>query len=291
MQKTVFEFPDRLHEFVVDDTLFARAYDAIPDYRRALLKTCIARSYEWYGPSQCDSGRTAQMWRSGLSSVEQVATLDFAVVVFDGTLVSPTRLLAAVVPALASGVRNVLVVRLGGGEWHQPLLTGLELAGQELVADMTTEELQLFLDECNAAEARGLVLGVGMERGNFKALRFPSNRVAFKCLNCDQAVSVWSDSEQLFDLQALAFAQPDLNFSVFGAEGEGLPDSFSFHGNDFSDFLESLREVAYAPASCVDEALNRARIVLGPGQEGCWVWPQLRPEDFQFHSTAWTIGA
>ncbi len=291
MQKTVFEFPDRINEFVVDDTLFARAYDALPDHRRALLKTGIARLFDWYGPSRQDSGQATVNWRSGLTSVSRFSPVDFVVVAFDTTLTSPARLLAAVVPALACGVRNVLVVRFGGGEWAQSLLTGLELAGQELVADMTPEQVQSLLEDASGAGASGRVLGVGMEQGVFRQLRFRSSHIDFHCLHCDRTVPVWMDGAAPFDLEALAFAQPDLDISVFGAECETLPGDFCHKSTEFNDFLDAVRDVAYTPASHVDEALDRARLVLGPGQEGCWVWPQLRPEHFQFHSTAWTIGA
>lgn len=291
MQKAVFEFPERINEFVVDDTLFARAYDTISDQHRALMKTGIARLFEWYGPARQTACRTAASWRGGFDSVDQSAPADYAVVVFDDTLQSPSRLLAAVVPALACGVKNILAIRQGDGEWPEAMLTGLELAGQEMVAAMTPEQAKELLLELDASGARGVVLGVELGRGVFRSLRFPSPRVEFKCLESEPDVAVWVEEAQLPDLDGLAFMHPDLAFSVHGFEMALPSDGFSRGGDDFHDFLDAIREVAYVPASRVDDVLDRARLVLGPGQEGCWVWPQLRPELFQFHSTAWTIGA
>ena len=291
MQKTVCEFPEWINDFVVDDDLFARAYEAVPDQRRALLKTGIARLFEWYGPSRQTAKRTDISWRGGFDSVEDLSTVDFAVVVIDASLKSSARLLAAVVPALSCGVRNVAVVRLDGGEWPQPMLAGLELAGQELVVDMPSGRVKELLETLDASGATGIVLGVELEQGVLRSLRFPTRRIEFACLRCDRTVPVWMEQDQPFDLEGLAFIHPDLVFSVHGVETVLPADGFSREGSDSQGFLDSILEVAYAPASLVDEALDRARLVLGPGQEGCWVWPQLRPGHFQSHSTAWIIGA
>ena len=49
-------------------------------------------------------------------------------------------------------------------------------------------------------------------------------------------------------------------------------------------------DVAYLPAERMDAATSRARLLLGPGQEGCWFWPDLHPDHFQSHCIAWTSG-
>lgn len=290
MQKNTCEFPGWIDEFVVDDELFARAYEVIPPHRRALLKTCIAQVFEWYGPSRQTAGREAVSWRGGFDSVRDFAPADYAVVVFDANLVSPVRLLAAVVPALVRGVQNVLAVRLGGGEWPQAMLTGLELAGQDLVVDLSAQQVKGLLEELTAAGANGVVLGVELAQGVFRSLRFPSSNIDFICLKCDHNSAVWLDENEPFDLDALAFSHPDFSFAVHGSELTFPSEEFRRGGTDLQGFFESIREVVFTPASYVDEALDRARLVLGPGQEGCWVWPQLRPGHFHFHSIAWTTG-
>ena len=291
MQRTTCEFPEWINEFVVEDELFARAYESVSSHLRALLKTGIARLFEWYGPSRRVAGRETVSWRGGFDSVQDSTPADYAVVVFDSNLTSSARLLAAVVPALARGVRTVLAVRLDGGEWPRAMLTGLELAGQDLAVDLSADQVKGLLEELDASGANGVVLGVELAQGVFRSFRFPTRSIDFICLKCDRDAVVWMDDDEPFDLDALAFAQPDLSFAVHGAAPKLPSAGFQCGQNDFQGFLDSIREVAYAPASRVDEALNRAWLVLGPGQEGCWVWPQLRPEHFLFHSTAWTIGA
>lgn len=288
----VFDFPDRINEFVVDDALFARAYEIVPDTERALLKTCIARLFEWYGPAKVASTRTSREWASGLDSVQYSQPADYAVILFDDTLLSPVRLLAAVVAALSCGVKRVLAVRLStNADWPFPVLTGLELAGQELVVDMTREQVQEMLAEFDEIGASGVVLGIDLPQGVFRSMRFPSNRINFHCLRFDRQAAVYMDGEQPFDLEALSFAHPDVSFDVYGLETPFPSEQFTHVSGGFSEVLKTSREVAYIPAAMVDKALERVHLILGPGQEGCWVWPQLRPEHFHFHSTAWTIGA
>ncbi len=279
MQNDAYELPDWINEFALGDDLFARAYDAVPDHRRALLKTGIARLWEWYGPSRARARRKAVSWRAGFSSVEESAPADCAVVAFNGDLVSPARLLAAVVPAVTCGVDTVLPVRLGGDAWPEPVLAGLELAGLERVVQMEPHRLKTLLEETDRAGRTCVAIGLELGPGVFRSLRFPTRNIDFTCLKCDREAALWMDADDPFDLDALAFAHPDLSVSVHDGDG------------DFGVFLNAIRDIAYVPPSRVGQALTRARLVLGPGQEGCWVWPQLRPEAFLFHSTAWTIGA
>ncbi|WP_207262281.1 hypothetical protein [Desulfovibrio sp. Huiquan2017] len=286
MRESELSLPDLIGESLVDDALFADAYGISTDGERALMKTCIARLYDWYGPRKDAAREVATRWRGGFDSVSRFAPVDFALVLFDGTLTSPARLLASLVPAVACGVRRILAVRLDVEEaWAPGLLTAMELAGQELVADLDRNGLAELLDRLAEAGASGAVIDLTAdpaacpERAGLAVYRpvFGRNAVLFL------------DDDATFDLDALAFIHPDTAFTVFGADVP-LPDGFTRGGDSFSAFLDAVRDVAYAPADRVGETLDRARLVLGPGQEGCWVWPELQSDFFLFHRTAWTIG-
>lgn len=288
MRKPECAFPDGTSEFLVDDTLFARAYQETPDHCRALLKTCIARLYEWYGPSRTSGGLTEASWRSGFDSIRCHAPVDYCLVLFDETLRSPSRLLAGVVPAMACGVDHLLAVRVGAsGEWEQPILTGLELAGQELAADMDAAAVTRLLDDLDDSGCTGAVVDLTADGG----LRPERSGPAWYRPTPVSSTNVWMEEGDLFDLEALAFAQPDLDFTVHGCVGDLPQGSFLCGTNDLEHVLANLTNVAYLPASLAKAGLDRAELVLGPGQEGCWAWPGLTPEFFQIHRIAWTIGA
>ena len=98
------------------------------------------------------------------------------------------------------------------------------------------------------------------------------------------------EDESTFDLDVLAFIHPDITFQVFGADVT-LPDNnFSYGGSQFDDCLAAMADVAYLPSERMESAMSKARLLLGPGHEGCWFWPDLHPDLFQSHCTAWTIG-
>lgn len=291
MQNTVFEFPRQIGGLLVDDTLFAHAYEAVPDRFRALMKTCIARLYDWYGPRKDCVGRVSVGWRGGFDSIYSYRPVDYTVVLIDAACASPVRLLAGVVPALACGVSNVLVVRVGDGEWRPSLLTALELAGQELTVDMTPDQVCQFFEDICSSTSNGLVVDLTDEGSGVDVHSIASERIGVYAPFFDRTGALWMDDGNSFDLDLLAFAQPDIFFSVHGVECAFPTDNFSHGGEDFQTLLTRTAGVAYVPGPHVDAALEHFRIVLGPGNEGCWVWPDLRPDHFLIHRTAWTLGA
>ena len=293
MSKTMFAFSDWISELVPDDSLFARAYQDVSSRNRAWMKTGIARLYDWYGPQRHSGGETSLRWNGGFDTKNLFDPVEFALVLFDDSLQSPIRLLAALVPPLAAGVKNVLVVRMGSnGPWRDAVLTGLELAGQEFVADMTDVQVRKLFNELRGSGAHGTIVALGPKAAviNFSESQLTS-RISFWRPCFSRSASVWMDKETPFDLETLAFMHPDIGFSVFGVEPSLPARNFSYKGDVFDDFLDTINDVAYFPGHLMDQALTRAKLVLGPGQEGCWVWADLHSECFQSHRIAWTIGA
>ncbi len=292
MTQTSFSFPDWIDEFVPDDEVFARAYESIPDANRALLKTGIARLYDWYGPNKIDGSEVARHWASGLRSKTVTDLADFSILLFDDSLLSPARVLAALVPAIACGVRSVLAVRVDGkSSWPESVLTGLELAGQELVAEMTETQARRLLGELRDSGTTGAVTVLGPKAASVQTAELQAaSRLSFWRPRFTRTAVIWMEDESTFDLEALAFVHPDIAFSVFGMKVPLPTDNFSYEGDAFESFIKAVGDVVYAPADRLDQALAKARLVLGPGQEGCWLWPDLHPVHFQHHSTSWTIG-
>lgn len=292
MKQMAFSFPSWLNDFVPDDELFARAYADISDQNRAWLKTGIARLYDYYGPRKDIGGSDFRSWRSGFDTMKTYDAVDFAVVLFDNSLLSPARLMAALVPALAGGVKNVLAARVGdAGPWRKAVLTGLELAGQELVVDINDVQARQLFNELRESGSTGSVMVLGPRAAVIKTNELQAaSRISFYRPRFNRSATIWMDDEHTFDLETLAFIHPDIVFSVFGAEPVLPADNFSYEGDQFLDCINAITDVAYLPSDRVVSGLPKAKVVLGPGQEGCWVWPDLHPEHFQFHRTAWTTG-
>jgi len=292
MMQAQFVFPDWLNEFVPADELFANAYQAMGDQRRAAMKTCIARLYDLYGPKKNIGRDTVIDWRGGFRSRAVVAPVDFSVTLFDGNLLSPARLLATLVPALAGGVKRVLAVRIADGSpWAEAVLTGLELAGQELVADMDEAQVRRLFADLRDSGANGAVTVLGPKAGAIKSIEIQAaSRMSFWRPRFNRAAAVWMSDRSSFDLEVLAFMHPDVIFNVFGEDVFRPSENFNYMGDSYTDFIDSITDVAYVSSEHIDEALRHAKLVLGPGQEACWVWPDLYPEQFEYHSTALTSG-
>lgn len=285
-------FPDWIHDQVPEDDLFARAYQDITPAQRGLIKTGIAQLYDWYKPQRTLGRGERESWPSGFDSRREIRPVDLSVLLFDHTVLSPARLLAALVPAQACGVPEILALRIGRGmPWRKAVLTGLELAGQELVADATEAQARRLFQELRAGGRTCTVTVIGPHAGGVQTSEImAASRISFWRPRFTRHVAIWLESPDSFDLEALAFIHPDLVFSVFGVEVELPADNFSYEGDRLDDFWDAVTEVVYVPDHMMRQALGPAKVVLCPGQEGCWVWPDLHAQQFQFHCIGWTNG-
>lgn len=296
------------------DAAFQRAYAALSACHRSWLKLCIARLCDHFGGGlgtafleQGSSVRHA----SGLERCCVSRPLSWCVVLLDEAMVSAPRLLATVLPPILAGVGELWVVRLCGRKvpWPPSLLTALELAGVEQVA------------QCRMAAAPGLLthLARGEERG---AVLMPQrleglSRQAWLDMVQAPRLRVWHPLPQKgiglyiptldaspWDFETLAWSQPDLAIEVWvqhpdpnGVRKEDLerewaltlPAGCTPRQGDASDFLEQGFGVVYAPPEMHEAALRGSWLALGPGQEGCWIWPDLQPCFFQQHAAAWSL--
>ncbi|MEF2231008.1 MAG: hypothetical protein V3571_08780 [Pseudodesulfovibrio sp.] len=292
MEHAPFAFPNWTNLLVPDDGLFAQAYQALSDRERAWIKTGIARLYDWYGPRKDLGGEDVRQWSSGLCTRTRFDAVDFTVVLFDDTLFSPARLLAALVPAIATGVRQVMAVRVGDdAPWREAILTGLELAGQELVIGVGQNQARRLLAELRETDRPGAVAVLGPKAmETCGAEQYAATRMAFWRPRFSRMASVWMEDADSFDLEALAFIHPDIAFTVYGTKVDFPGPNFTWAEGGFDDFLQVLSDVAYLPRERAAAASGRAKLALGPGLEGSWIWPDLHALHFQFRSAAWTIG-
>lgn len=283
----------------VDDAAFAAAYEATGDVDRARLKTCIARLHVVYGqaglwgtgcPGAGDvrEGHAVTRWRQGFVSMERATPCAWALVCVDGTWASGPRLLAALLPALFAGVGGVAVLRTGGaGAWPAQVLAALELAGQEVVADVDPAALPGLLDALTVSG--GIGGGAGGRAGRLLLLgQHPEElSVHARALGVEvwrdgpvPAIGIVSDASAIgsadcLDVAALRAAHADATFIDVPATPHGAP----------STPLAPLTAVACSPAHA-SAWLDHAGLVLGPGHEWCWMHPGLSPAWFTRRAVA-----
>lgn len=273
--------PEYLAETTLDDSVFAAAYSRVTPENRALLKTCIARLYDWYGPSRIAASAIDHSWKQGFASRTLSCPRQRCALFFDAST-GPAALLAALVPALAAGVGQVAAIFVGQGDPSDAVLTALELAGQELVLVVVPDQVQELAALNHGPE--GCIVTLGGVAALFKDIPGPVWAGPLK-----RRLGIWLEAEYPVDLSAVAFAHPDAAVTVMGGK-TARPEGFLFQDGTFDDFLAVGFHALLVPSAKVHAALERACLVLGPGQEGCWLYPGLSPDHFITRRIAWQSG-
>ncbi|MFV0349420.1 MAG: hypothetical protein ACK5JO_12620 [Halodesulfovibrio sp.] len=272
-------FPGWLETCLVPDDEFGDAYEAAMPERRAWLKTCIARLHVLHGAAGMTWGRSEKQWRQGFVSVAEARPVEWTIVFMAGDYASGPRSVAALMPALLAGVGNVLVVRVAeeGTPWAAAVLAGFELAGQEAVINLSADKVPALLDEmAGKGSGRCLVLGAVAPVVRDTIFGFVAGRSAQVACWFEPAAGslAIAEAEEVceIDEELLAWAHPDLQIVRYdgdnlemaqqGAAGEGV-------------FLA----LAGTP-DLIDIVPDSIPLMLGPGQEGCWVWPELDTQFF-----------
>jgi hypothetical protein len=291
--------PEFALENAQDDSAFAAAYDVVSAEQRAWLKTAIARLHIWYGENKTASIDRVATWRQGFISEERLEPLSWVLVAMEADFRSPSRLLAAILPPLLAGVELVLAVRVHYGRkdhnpWPARLLTACELAGQELALDLTAEQMGDLAKTLAGDTGAGLVLS--LEEGRDPArpavgwlpVEARKAGVAVWRPRWDGRIGIWAPARAEWNWEALHWAHPDAALDVWGPKRKGLPESVTMRKGNIDDFIVQGYPAAFAPSDAQAEALDGIPLVLGPGHECCWLWPDLEAGICRRRSVAWT---
>ncbi|NJB66892.1 hypothetical protein GGQ74_000532 [Desulfobaculum xiamenense] len=274
---------------LVDDETFGAAYDGQSGERRAWLKKLIAQIFEMSGPVRTSEAFAGADWRTGFSSRTVSATPDYVAVVLGADCTSASQAVAAALPAVLSGARNVCLVRVGEeGGACDAVLAGMELCGMETVLAMNEAEAVRFIEYLAGFGRGALVVRAGAEAGG--ALVAQAARACGNMrLWLDQPatrIGVWgADSD--WDFETLAWAHPDVAFELWNAQDKA--DGFAPRAGEFEDFLAQGYDAVFVSQELAEQALSRSGLVLCPGQEGCWAWLDLRPENFRVSGLALSV--
>lgn len=264
-----FAFPDLIERHLVTDAAFGAAYDAVSPEERAVLKTAIARMAASPTKAAPILRHSVTMTRQGVSLHEQNRPAPWALVLWDAAHAGPTRILAALMPAMLAGVPNILVCRVTAdesgktepsGPFPLPLLTALELAGQELAAECDSGTALHLVNACCEADPHGRLVLLGSAAVLDDAARVAASFGVPAYRNAAPVrigVAASSFSGPVGD-DALRFVHPDADLVSFA--GDAAPGGFS---------------AVFCAGDRVADFLGTAPLVLSPGNEGYWAWPAL----------------
>ncbi len=279
-------FPAWTESRLVPDEVFAAAYAALPGARRAWLKKTIAQVHTLAGPMRDPRETGLTEHRQGFVSRRESLPLADAVLFLDETCTSAAMAVAAAVPMLLSGVARPCAVRLGQGEpVADEVLAGLELAGLETVFHLDEAAARKFMEHFTSGPgAAALFQGQGPALTQLRTAAgyaAPPLRI-WKPFTVD-SVGVFAGAGTDWDFELLAWVHPCARIEVHGLRTAvpGLPPQCARARGGFEAMLGAGHAALYVPAARLDEAAGAARLVLGPGQEGCWAWPGLATDFFR----------
>jgi hypothetical protein len=278
-------FSARALESSVSEESFAGAYLIVTDMQRGLLKKCIAQQFSWQGMANALERTGYVRHSSPLKVWHRSRPRDWALVVLDETDGSPAQLLASLLPPLLAGVPLIAAFHRSG-QWSHAQLVAMELAGVEAVFSAKKPDfLEALAGELVSHSPRGILVSLGSDelaRDTFSlSLDAGLGHVA---LRPARRLGIWGGAGQAsWDLDAVGFCHPGVEMvrvtdDPSAPAKEGGPGLLS--GIDGAKF-----DALLVPEGLAGDALGRARLVLCPGQECFWAWPDVRMESF------WTTAA
>lgn len=278
--------PEWLESRKVDDEDFSRAYAAVTDSQRALLKTCIARHLSWIEAGGVQSVASRRTLRQGFTVFSRSSPAKGLILALAPGVRSPARLLAAVLLAVAAGTDELVVVLpVDPPGREEPLLTALELAGCECVLRAGTAETERLFCETAAARSDVRMVFMGEPPGGMASdmQQLVSGGRVILLPGLDLRLGLWWDEDDLLDIEAVSWAHPDLAIECWNGPAAGVPQDWVRQEGAWERCLDCGYDALFVPTGKVEDAMSGAQLALGPGHEGCWVWPGLGSDHFLIH--------
>jgi hypothetical protein len=189
---------------------------------------------------------------------------------------APSLIVASVIPLLAAGVWPVLAV-LEENPAQQTALMTLELSGVETAFVLSRTQMHDSIQYWAELKenGQGIVVNIGMQAASLQGLAHDGvDDHLLLTLPCPRHAGIWME-DQGIDLQALAFAHPELELFLWSEHQhqQNVPGGWRQIQGRWADFLGQRAHVAWVPAWRIQDALSVFPLAFGPGQEPLWVWP------------------
>ena len=251
-----FTLPEWLEKRRVPDILFAQAYENCPPKCRAALKTGFALA-DFVFRQQGGMAEKHELvnTRLGFTHQSRRKPLLWTALIFDAENSAPARICAAAILPILANVPHIFALAYGA-RYSPPLLTALELCG---LTDLFLLDYAEILELFNSSPFSGL-----------KSAR-NGKIIIFYDYDTKNEFSKLDSSFQISWLPANA------NIKVLE------PDSFD---PEILSYTLNLKEFNGAfPLDCVLTDSDKiedtdAPLVLHPGCEGFWLYPNLEPANF-----------
>lgn len=226
------------------------SYEKLDALLRSHLKSQIAILHELWKPASHNMGTLVRLPAWGNRLTEYKA-LDWAVFVLDEAYASPAGFAAALLPAIVAGVENIFIVRAGPKDaaLHPAIASVMELLGREEIFSLLLDDCARLAEELAAQSPYGKLISLGADFEHAACVVPAKAHIGLAEAKIDKNIMDW--------LQPGAQIEP-------------------YEAGSFYDAV-----ITPSPAFFQD---CQAPLVLGPGYEYFWQWPNLNPYFFQRQS-------
>lgn len=252
--------PAWLSDFAIDDAEVGRAYEDTPPAYRAILKTGLALAHHHYNSAARSECRSWTDIHSGFHWRAKSRPADVALLYMEEP--APARICAAAALPLFAGVRTVLAALPGP---HPAMLAALELCA---IADIFVMDIKTFVK-----------LAAEMAASASCRIFFMGQAEKADCLRSELAIPAF-----------FAVRPPQLRMEKENREREALAqwlhNAKPFAGGEAFAYCDAL----FADGIDGREAWPGARLILGPGCDGFWLFENLEPGFYMRTSLACGMG-
>lgn len=250
--------PSWLEQFRIPDGLCVQAYERASASLRAYLKTGIALAHFHFGSITSRTESRTENRHLGFCERKTILPADWACLIFDGNERATAKICAAAILPRLADVEDVFAICLGARPSWQVLLS-LELCGCEDIFHIDGGQCaDLVCELANMDYGRVCLL----HRGQFDDLYLRLTNLGIVAVDLNE-------SENLLLLDADAFDKNILQFCL-----GRMPET---------DPSQATRWDCVYAASPENVELA-ARIKLGPGCEGFWLFEKLRLGFYQIRA-------
>lgn len=237
--------PDWLYSKELDQG--SGAYETLDPALRAILKKQIALLHEDWLPERREGGTFTRLADGG-DSFASAKPLDWAMFILAEDYASPAGCIAALLPALMAGVKAVAICRLGNPKapLHPALSAAFELLGREEIFALTAAQSARLAKDIMEQSPYGRMVVLGHETRGAHSL--------------PAVLRIGLDGGPSLEPGVFSWLHP-------GAAVKPVRDGASYDAV-ITSTLDFYRDYP-------------APLVLGPGYEYFWRWPDLGPAFFQ----------
>lgn len=255
--------PDSFEAWRVSDARSAQAYLRTGDRGRAVIKSCIAATFQACQPASTTRVAISARFQGGETRSEEIVPRPWYAVALDPEVLAPAQLVAAVIPAVAARIPQVLVLRPKTRRgWPHALLTALELCGVEQVFSPSMKNFKHCLNVLGAELGRGCLACLGGEPFRKRVDASAGGGFRRHWLASPGRIGQLVVPGIAWDQETIEFAHAGVRLQAY---------------HDAADFAASGHEAVLAPYTAAPQS---ARLVLEPGREGLWDWHDLPRELF-----------